>query len=518
MIMELKDIYFGKTDAKNELTEDSDSQKETFEQAYLLPDGVQLSSLMDGSKYIVSGPKGIGKTALLRYIDIQLRKDSKNNTSFILFKSDLSAEDRKEFYNKSQCIVDESELKTAGDIRDYETVWQWFFYSYIYHFVKNDAEDYFEMDKTWRLFEKSIRCVELVESPVVKKIRSYIPHVKQGRVKLSRGGDYAELGFNTGDDLRVDFSEVVSKAGDLFSNLTGKGEKKLYLLVDELEISYELKKQYDRDVRLIRDLIVTIEHINALLRRNGFNIYIIASIRSEILSAVNAIGKEINKCVEDFGIQIAWHQSGGSLHDHPLIHIIMKRLLAAEKLDDTDENREKVWNQYFPDKTIQRRDVESYILYNSWYRPRDMVRFLTQAQRAYPNATAFTHQVFDKIRKTYSSECWTECMEELKAKYKNDQISAIESIFNGWKSHFTLEDFGRRIAEKVKYDNRLNLISDNIIVLLENLYRVGVIGNSYIPDRDTKPIVRFVFRGDDKLLPDKDMMVHNALKPYFSLR
>lgn len=73
--MQLKDINFGKVDAKNELKEDSDIQNLKFEQAYLVPDYIDMDALKDGRKYIISGMKGTGKTALLRYIDIQLRKN-----------------------------------------------------------------------------------------------------------------------------------------------------------------------------------------------------------------------------------------------------------------------------------------------------------------------------------------------------------------------------------------------------------------------------------------------------------
>lgn len=428
--MQLKDINFGKVDAKNELTEDSDIQKHQFEQAYLVPDYIDIDALKDGRKYIISGMKGTGKTALLRYVDIQLRKNLNNMTSFILFKSDFSAEDKKGFYAKAENIVDEKEFKCYSDMRDYESMWKWFFFNYIYNCIQNsNSKIFFQKDKSWDLFEKCIKCVELSDNPVIKGIGRFIPKIKQGRIKISMPGFAAELGFEIGSDHCLKFTDIVHKAEQLFENLSPVGENNLYLLVDELEVSFENSKQYERDVTIIRDLVVTTEKLNSLFRRDNYNIYIITSIRSEVLNVVNATGKEINKTVEDFGVQIVWHQSGGSELDHPLIQMIMKRLVVAEGLADSQENRNKVWQKYFPDNMIQNMETERYILYNSWYRPRDIVRMLTKGKDSFPNENAFTHKVFDGIRKGYSAGSWTECMEELKAVYSNDDIAAIKGGF-----------------------------------------------------------------------------------------
>ena len=517
--MKLKDIYFGKVDAKNEFTEESDIQEKTFEQAYLLPEYVDVNSLENGNRYIINGLKGIGKTALLRYIGIQLRKNRNYSTSFILFKSDFTAEDKKAFNAKSQTIVDESELQEVGDLRDYESIWKWFFFHYIYNCIKENVRDYFCENQTWSKFEKCIQCVEIIEKPIVKGISRFLPRIKRGQIKIEKPGFAIDLGFTLGGSNQLRFSDLVQKTEQLFMNLETKGNKRLYLLVDELEISFETKRQYERDIRIIRDLVSVTEKINGIFRRYKYPIFVIVSIRSEVLNIVNSTGKEINKCVEDFGIQIVWHQSGGSEHDHPLIQMIMKRLIAAEKIEDSTVNRELVWQRYFPDKEVQNVEVERYILYNSWFRPRDIVRLLTKGQTTFPYYDSYKHQVFDGIRKSYSSDSWTECMEELKATYNNDQIMAIATIFNGWKPYFSRIEFINRVKDLEIGDNRLLGILDNENKLLEDLYRVGIIGNRYPfrngSNNDYK--IRFAFRGDNMLLTDKGMMLHNALKPYFSL-
>ena len=85
--MELKNIYFGATDAKNELRDNSIESNQRFEKAFLLPENINIDSFRKGDKFIIYGMKGTGKTALLRYLEIVLKKDENIKTSFVLFKT-----------------------------------------------------------------------------------------------------------------------------------------------------------------------------------------------------------------------------------------------------------------------------------------------------------------------------------------------------------------------------------------------------------------------------------------------
>ena len=47
----LKDIFFGQTDAKNEFMADTEEEKETFMQGFLLPDVIDLDAFRNGKKF-----------------------------------------------------------------------------------------------------------------------------------------------------------------------------------------------------------------------------------------------------------------------------------------------------------------------------------------------------------------------------------------------------------------------------------------------------------------------------------
>lgn len=80
--------------------------------------------------------------------------------------------------------------------------------------------------------------------------------------------------------------------------------EKLILQIDELELSVKNKKEFTRDIELVGDLIIAVDRMNHIAREKGYNIKIIASIRSEVINNVLAYGYEINKCVEDYGVNV----------------------------------------------------------------------------------------------------------------------------------------------------------------------------------------------------------------------
>jgi hypothetical protein len=178
------------------------------------------------------------------------------------------------------------------------------------------------------------------------------------------------------------FNYIVQKANELFNELS-PGTETLYIMLDELELSLANTQLYERDSEIIRDLIVSIEKMNTISKKKRFNLKIIGAIRSEVLTVVASLGKEINKTIADFGIPINWSQSGGNVNTHPLLQIILKRIVSSETYynlrditDDQNIDFEQIWETYFY-KKIQDMSSANYILNLTWNIPRDIIRLLT---------------------------------------------------------------------------------------------------------------------------------------------
>jgi len=140
---------------------------------------------------------------------------------------------------------------------------------------------------------------------------------------------------------------------------------------------------------------------------------------------------------------------------------------------------------------------------------------MISVQDQYPNEESFNLQSLEAIRKSYSTASWVEITEELKAKYKASDIDGIKYIFYGYRQISSISDLADRAA-KVAEDHAETeslLKEHGIKNIVKDLYRIGVLGNI----NQKKNRIRFSFRGDDEILFDHNIYVHNALRAHLSI-
>ncbi|WP_198411261.1 P-loop ATPase, Sll1717 family [Marinimicrobium alkaliphilum] len=512
-MLKLKDIHLGSTDAKNELLSSSPEEIRRFESSFVTPPALNIESYYNRNKYYVVGLKGTGKTALLRYISIKLDEKSSSYSSFVLFKSEVDEDLRKDFTKAARIqLAEDNSNEFQGN--DFETVWRWFIYRKIASSIENMEENPFQKNSHYFKF------VELVNSESIgqqqdKGFSRLIPKIRKGTIEISKSPKLG-LEFDWDEDGRakVNFNDLVRKADDAFEKLD-PGAGTVSIFFDELELSYQSSKQYQRDSRLIRDLIVSVEKVNAVSKRNGFNFCVYAAIRSEVLNSVESLGKEINKPIADFGSTVLWNRPGLDAVQQPILHILEKRINNAREESGLERLSEaRLWKDYFP-SSIHGKRPQIYILHNSWYRPRDVVRLLISVQDQYPNEETFALQGIEAIRKAYSTASWVEITEELKAKYRPSDIDGIKYIFYGFKQIISLSELMDRAVE-VSNDHKETaelMNANDLKSVVKDLFRIGVIGNI----NDNRDRIRFSFRGDDEILFDMNIFVHNALKAHLSI-
>lgn len=514
--IKLKDLYLGKIDAKNELLTNTDSEKKRFVDNFLLPPNINLDKFTSGDTYFITGLKGIGKTALLRYISIITEKNENTYNSFVLFKSQFTEDDRKDFSKAGRTtLVNENTDDFEGS--DYENVWSWFLHRHIVETIETNNLYLFECDHNW---EKYKSCV-LAPNVGSDKwgFKNLFPKLRKGSVEISSSPKLG-IEFDWVDDnkTRVKFSSIVKQAENLFLKMYN-GNDILNIYIDELEINLGNQKKYKRDILLIRDLIIAIERLNSICKVKKFNIRTLASIRSEVLTSVSSLGKEINKIISDFGTHINWSIKLDDQDDHPLVEIIIKKIVTSERNHNIESESDSkiIWDKYFQ-KSIHKQSSKKYILDQTWYRPRDIVRLLNIANDQFPNRDQFSQHVFDTIKKQYSTDSWTEITEELIARYTIEEILAIKTLLYGFQHKFSFKEISKRLSEFAELYPEVKSLENKfkISTILTDLYRIGVIGN-ILHDRRNQIKLRFSFRGDDQVLLDKEFTIHNALKHYFSV-
>lgn len=511
--LKLKDIYLGSTDAKNEVLSNSPDEITRFKNSFVVPPTLTIDKFLNRHKYFIVGLKGTGKTALLRYVALKLEENENTLSSYVLFKSEVDEDLRKDFSKAArvQVVEENSESFEGGD---YELVWRWFIYKKIALLIQEGHTSPFQNNSTLSSFIALVSSESMTEQEP-QGFMKLIPRIKKGMIEISKTPKLNfELEWNEHGNAKVNFNDIVRKADYLFENLEPSDER-LNIFFDELELNYSNSKQHQRDAKLIRDLIVSIEKLNAIFKKSSYPLCLYAAIRSEVLNAVDSLGKEINKPITDFGSIIQWNRAGLDGTQQPILNIIIQRINNARSESGLDPlTHENLWNDYFPSK-IHDKLPQIYILHNSWYRPRDVIRLLLLIQDQYPDETSFTLQGMESVRKNYSTASWVELTEELKAKYKPDDINGIKYIFYGYKQVSSFSDVSGRVDDISNEHKETKSLFERVSLrdVLKDLFRVGIIGN--IDNFRNK--MRFSFRGDDEILFDNNIFIHNALRAHLSI-
>jgi len=509
-MLKLKDIYLGSIDAKNELLANSPDERARFAASFVVPPNLTIEEFVQREKYYVLGLKGTGKTALLRYISIRLEEVEKAYSSFVLFKSEIDEDTRIEFGRTARLLFAAANSESFEGA-DFEAIWRWFIYRKIVEATTINESSPFQQTSRWEEFKALVRAEAMTNRPT--GLMRLVPKLTRGQIELSKDPKLSlDLEWDSKGHARMKFVDLVRKADAVFADLQPSSAR-LNLFFDELELSYSADSQYDRDVRLLRDLIVSIEKINGVCKAKGFELCLYAAIRSEVLSAVGSLGKEINKPLADFGTEILWNRPGHDASRQPLIYIIEQRLSSARGEHHMKPLKsQELWSAYFPAE-VEKMAPQRYMLHQTWYRPRDIVRLLRSAQEQFPTESSFTAHVFLNIRKKYSTACWVEVTEELKTRYSSVGIDGIKKLLYGIRPPVAEKFLADRMTALRKVHSEVEHLAKKVSApaLIADLYRIGVLGNS------ARGQMRWSFRGDDEVLPEQSLVIHNALRSYLSI-
>lgn len=508
--MQIKDIYTGKPDAKDEI---ATGHVNEFVESFILPPNCELKRITDGDYCFIVGYKGTGKTALLRYIENKVKESHPYScSSFLLFKEDLSEIKRQEFEENSKRFINSISIDKNLNIQDndYQFVWKYFFLRKILSDNEKYSDQLFENDKEWTLFKQKMEEIVSLDRPTMGWFSNLKVSISFPIIKFSTEIDGKR--YTPKESYRIIINKI-EEAENLLSQ-THRTQVPYYIFVDELEAYFATEKVFIRDLQLIRDLLFIVHKYNNILGAHSFT-KIICAVRQEILNSIyhKIDSRELNKIIFGFSQYLNWEYHNTNSIQHPIIQILLKRIMTSRKAMGlpTDISLAQLYSEWFPDK-IYDKEPTTYILNNCWNKPRDIVRMLISAQNSTKReATAFYQSVFDSFRKTYSAESLNEMKEELSALYSNQEIEEIVSCFNGFQISFSLKE----IQEHWQILHPTSPLTLKVFPILRDLFRIGFIGN-------ISPLShqhRWHHRGDDDLqvTDDWNIYVHQALHPALSL-
>lgn len=513
----IKDLYAGRPDAKDEINYDG---LDEFIKTFVVPSNFDIERLVDKNDCFITGYKGTGKTALLFYLDDYIRnKDSSSCSSFIFFKEEFTDAKKTELEYMSHRILSSISINdtTMVSTSDFEYIWRWLFFKRII----SDNDDFngglFVDDKNWNNFCKLMSRIKapsnIKKTIIPPKIKLSMPckdPISQVEIAPEIEVDFQN---NKSDIAYNQFITIIDEAEQMFANVE-RTDVPYYIFVDELEAYYGDLNIFKRDLCLIRDLIFTVKRINGLFKNISDNTKIICSVRTEIIKSISRfiVTKEMNKVISGFEVPLIWDYNNTTSFHHPIMQILLKRIaICEENIDENEIPSKEIYRKWFPEQ-IHMIEPANYILNNSWFKPRDIVRLITSAQNSIESGSeCFSQAVFNSCQKKYSLDSLAEICEEMRALYTSEEIDVIISCFTGFRTIFSISQLKERINNL--YSN--TIISKKFTEVIEDLYRLGFLGN-YLPASKT---YRWQHKGDDHVILSDEwrLMIHHALQSALSI-
>lgn len=514
LMAQIRDLYAGKPDAKDEIKFEG---FDGFIKSFVVAEHFNFESLLSGTNYLITGFKGTGKTALLFYLENELKnRDESTCASFIFFKDEYANTRREELHALSKRILSSVTLQSGVlvDNTEFEYIWRWLFLKRIVSDNEDCNKQLFVDNNEWYEFE---RMVGAIKAPSDKK-RNIVPQ----KFKLVMPVEDTTTGVGLAPEVEVDLQKTDDKNYREFVNLIDKAESQFsklkrteipyYIFVDELEAYYGDENLFKRDLGLIRDLIFTVKRFNTVfVSENMDKTKVFCSVRSEIVNAITRflVTREINKATVGFSVPLIWNYDNTSSYRHPVMQILLKRIAMCEENENPDYK--EIYSRWFPEK-IHGIEPANYILNNGWCKPRDIVRLITVSQNSIDNKqSVFSQHLFNDIAKAYSEGSLNEIEEELRALYDPRQIDIIISCFRGYKTVFSYNQLKARV-EKFYAGT---ILQNELSQIVADLYRLGFLGN-FLP---LSKSYRWQHKGDDGVIIADEwrLVIHYALHSALSI-
>ena len=300
----------------------------------------------------------------------------------------------------------------------------------------------------------------------------------------------------TSNEISVsDFNNI---AEQLF--ISERKQYRLYFFVDELVISNlnTTSDEYKARICLIRDLVRVCCQFNDMCVRHDVAMHFICNLRPEIRTKLNEIDPEISKIMDGNDVFLNW--------DRDALFEIMARKVVGGAPDgefiDADD--------FLPQKITfgsHEQEFMSFLINSTWYKPRDIVRFLKAYAKINPQHETVTEQGTKDCLNEYARISAVKLFEQISVKY----------------SHKTIADIRNGIRRR-RHENA-NLLADalkksvdgvDLLRLVDELYNVGVIGN--VDTVNGKNKYFYSFRQEEHLDHEMAVLVHPGLLNFFNVR
>jgi len=476
-----QDVFFGYADANKEAKHNPID----FEKAFFDPSN-HLEELTYVYRYIIKGRKGDGKTAYSAKINLLSNSKDSNIKSI-----------QRSLSNFDNGIFDK--LKTYDNLggNPYISFWKSILIieciKMIDHYEPHNSNPEYvhlvaDLQRHGLLEKDDDICItisKLVESNTTIDIKSFISHARKNEHNNTLRG--AE--------------QIYTTMYKILKNLYFR-DSRFCLIVDGLD---DILHHSKFEPKVITGLIRASDEINGLFSKTTLKLKILILIRNDILNVCR--DPNFSKIIRDSAINLAW-EINDDFDSSNLIQLVKKRFKVAW---GTDESFIEIWNNLFIEKVNDKPSFD-YVLENMMYRPRDILQFFIEAQKAYRTGQKITQDELFQILSKYSEEYFVDAMrDELTGFFPDGVVTILPDIFMKLGTrNFYAKDFE---SECKKYSEFKDV---EIRLLLGKLFDVGYIGQ--FRPREPKAYVVFSYRNPrERFNEEHECIIHRGLLRAFTM-
>ncbi len=460
-----------------------------------------LNDFMRGEKFLIYGQKGTGKTAVIRYLEHELK--SSFLTHFIVFRRSFLEEADLHAFSKTPLMVDEENIQRL---------------KHFHHAIKRIL--IFVLIK--QTFEKDNN----YDSDNPKDPERWLEKIRETTL-----GDLISLGFDsissifssagvnvekiTQGTALIDAGKILKRNNDdILSFLVRRARRlkiKACVFIDEIHFAYRSESALQQDAMLVRDCILAIHSLNDRFTEEGIDLRIYSAVRSEYLEHPIISSADINQSVESVGYHLTWSTFPQN-KDHPLFKLIFERFKSSIGDDFRLSDFFRVYmGNIDPDVFLSR----------TWVKPRDFVRFFKCAKEQYAKKSKLSVSEQNAVWRNYAQLSWNEIKSSASPFMNAPSIAALEHTFR---------EIVPKIMDKlisIKYEEFVEIMVPiyeiakgkntnfyNLNHFMELLYILGIFG-TFREDASGQSILQTYHRGNRSFQRDGRVRIHPAVLKAF---
>ncbi len=463
----------------------ADAYEEYCDQPHLIEEGILdsrgwIKSIQQGTKFLILGKKGSGKTAIGSKL---LQTSSKGK--FVAQYQQLSSFP----FNQFTGIM---HMREAPEI-NYTEAWDFvLLLALCSSFANDETVGSFDPREKKQLFDL-LKNLNFISN---NNLSSIVQKTKEKTYKT---------------DLKIFSSETKTETEDLNAQklltilrpavMNFAGDTSHLLIIDGLDdVLTKRQVQYEA----LTALILSAKRLNSEFNLKHVPAKIILLCRTDVFEKLRTPNK--NKIIQDNAIELDWYFDMPNPEDSDLIKIANLRASNSSG-GDID-----IFSKNLP-KSIKGKNTMKCLIDYTRYTPRDFISLLKCIQRVSPGKEKITELEIWKGLTIYSEDYFLrEVKDELTGFIENEEV--IHLLFNLLvdlgKKEFTFNEIQKK-ASKDRYKGI------DLKTLLDLLYERGVIGN--FENTGANRFYRSKYRNKHSQLDFEEMIfIHKALHKVLTLR